>query len=186
MSADKPRYANFPERDLKVVIGEHINATNTKLLTKLTIGKYEMSFLQQENGSNTLKAVREAVGILAKAESMAIETDEKHREYLGITKAGNAEKIVGLWILTPFELTQSAHLIWCRWSELGNTAKTGVAFKVNTKFTADDIANLIRAAQKNAVSLAAGEAFTLKGNPPPRFQKKTTASALPVAEAVPA
>ena len=39
-------YANFPERELKVVIGANINAVSTKTLRRMSIGTYEMSFVQ--------------------------------------------------------------------------------------------------------------------------------------------
>ena len=40
---EKPvTYANFPERELKVVIGPNINATITKTLRRMSIGTYEM------------------------------------------------------------------------------------------------------------------------------------------------
>jgi hypothetical protein len=174
----KPRFANFPERELKVVIGDHINPTNTKLLTKLTIGKYEMSFIQQENANVTLSAVKECLGALAKAEKLTLTIEDKNREFLSIVTAKNDDKSYQIWISTPFELTQSAHLLWCKVSEGG---KVAVSFKILTKYTADDIANLVKAAQRNLVEVPAGEPYVLKGNPAPRFQKKVKA-----AEAAPA
>ena len=58
MLETKVKYANFPERELKVVIGPNINAASTKTLSRLSIGTYEMSFIQQERGKNTAKATR--------------------------------------------------------------------------------------------------------------------------------
>jgi hypothetical protein len=185
MPEAKLRYAGFPEREFKVVIGDHINPTNTKLLTKLTIGKYEMSFIQQENANITLAAVRETLNALAKAEGLVLSIEDKNREYLGIVSAKGAEKSYQVWISTPFELTQSAHLLWCKVTE---GAKSGVSFKILTKYTADDIANLVKAAQRSLIEVPAGEPYVLKGNPAPRFQKKAKpaeAAAAP-AEAAPA
>ena len=81
--------------------------------------------------------------------------------------------------VTPFELTQSAHIIWAKFVELTGEQKVGVAFKLNTGYTFEDIENVLKAAQKNAIVLPEGEPFVLKGNPPPRFAKKAVA---PVAE----
>jgi hypothetical protein len=169
----KPRYANFPDRSLKVLIGEHINPTNTKLLTKLTIGRYEMSFVQQENATATAKAIREIVSVMAKAEGMTVAYDDKHREYTFIAQATGSERSVLIWVQSPYELTQSAHLLWCKVSQAD---KVGVSFKINTKYVADDIANLVKAATARLTAVPADDAFVLKGNPAPRFQKKAKAA----------
>jgi hypothetical protein len=187
MSESKPKYANFPERELQVAIGENINATTLKTLTRLSIGTYEMSFLQQEKGKATNDAARTALNALSKLAKL-VPTSEKTRDFVGHFIAQNEDVIYKLWITTPFELTQSGHIIWVRYSQLTGDKKTGVAFKLATAFTIDDISNLIKKAHDNAVVLAPGEAFTLKGNPPPRFQKKSAASevAAPEAGEVPA
>jgi hypothetical protein len=185
MSDAKPKYANFPEREPKVVIGANISAVALKALTKLSIGTYEMSFLQIEKGKQTLEAVRTALNHLAKAQPGWLLHAETHREYVGIACARRDGAEVKLWVTTPFELTQSNHLVWARVSETGETPKVGVAFRLNNTFTPDDVANLIKTAQKNAVTLGEGEAFVLKGNPPPRFVKKAPAAdaAAPAVEA---
>ena len=174
MSESKPKYANFPERELQVAIGQNINATTLKTLTRLSIGTYEMSFLQQEKGKATNDAARTALNLLSK-QAKLIPISEKTRDFVGHFIAQNEDVVYKLWITTPFELTQSGHIIWVRYSELTGDMKTGVAFKLATAFSIDDISNLLKKAHENAVVLAPGEAFTLKGNPPPRFQKKAAA-----------
>ncbi|HEX3135810.1 MAG TPA: hypothetical protein VHX44_19765 [Planctomycetota bacterium] len=176
-------YANFPERELKVVIGANINAASTKTLRRMSIGTYEMSFVQQERGKNTADAARTAMNHLAKALGLTV-TPETHRDFVYTVSAANAEHKFQLWVTTPFELTQSAHIIWTKYVELGGEAKVGVAFKLSTGFTFEDVEVVLKAAQKNAVVLPEGEPFTLKGNPPPRFAKKAVAA--PAAEAAPA
>ncbi len=179
---EKPvTYANFPERELKVVIGPNINATITKTLRRMSIGTYEMSFVQQERGKNTGDAARTALNHLAKALGLTT-TQESHRDFVYSASAANAECKFQVWVTTPFELTQSAHIIWTKYTELGGEQKVGVAFKMSTSFVCEDVENVLKAAQKNAVVLAEGEPFTLKGNPPPRFAKKVVA---PVAEEAP-
>ena len=42
MTDAKPKYANFPTNDPKVIIGANINAATTKTLTRMSIGTYEM------------------------------------------------------------------------------------------------------------------------------------------------
>ena len=175
MSESKPKYANFPERELQVAIGQNINATTLKTLTRLSIGTYEMSFLQQEKGKATNDAARTALNLLSKQAKLT-PTSEKTRDFVGHFIAQNEEVVYKLWITTPFELTQSGHIIWVRFSELTGDMKTGVAFKLATAFSIDDISNLLKKAHDHAVVLAPGEAFTIKGNPPPRFQKKTAAA----------
>ncbi len=182
MSESKPKYANFPERDLKVVIGANINAATVKTLTRLSIGTYEMSFLQQEKAKATNDAVKTALSARAKPASLTL-TSEASREFVGVWIAQGAELKIQAWITTPFELTQANHIIWVRYSELTPDGKVGVAFKLATAFSADDVANLIKTAERNAVVLPAGEPFQLKGNPPPRFQKKAAASEAPAGEA---
>jgi hypothetical protein len=176
----RPRYANFPERDPKVVIGPNINATSAKQLSRLSIGTYEMSVAQQERGQITSDLARSALHAIAKAGGLTLEAG-KSREFVGCYSAKNAEVCWAVWVTTPFEPGQSAHIVWAKYSELAGEKKVGIAFRLNTAFTVDDIGNVLRAAQKNAIVVPEGEAYVLKGNPPPRFQKKTTA-AVPVAE----
>ena len=177
-SEARPKYANFPDREPKVVLGAHINATATKALTKLSIGTYEMSFLQQERGKLTCDAVRTALNHLGKANHWQL-ASEPSREYVGVF-SGKGEVIeIKLWITTPFELTQSGHLIRVKVSDAGEVPKVGIAFKLATAFSADEVTNLIRAAQRNVQDLPAGEPYVLKGNPPPRFQKKAESAAAP-------
>jgi hypothetical protein len=171
MTDVKPKYANFPERDFKVVIGANINATTTKTLTRLTIGGWEMSFIQQENGALTVNAAKSALNALARAQGMTVATEES-KEFVGVFDAKGAELRIQLWITTPFELKQSAHVIWCKVSEPAGENRVGIAFKLATAYTVDDVNNLIKAAQKNLVKVPEGETYTLKGNPPPRFVKK--------------
>jgi hypothetical protein len=182
MTDSKPKYANFPERDLKVVLGANIGTAILKTLTRMSIGTYEMSFLQQEKAKATNDAVKTALKLHAKAAGLTI-THEPSREFVGVSVAQNAETKIQLWITTPFELTQANHIIWARFTELQGEQKIGVAFKLATAFSTDDVTNLIKAAQKNAVVVPAGEPYVLKGNPPPRFQKKAVAE--PVADAAP-
>lgn len=176
MSDAKPRFANFPERELKVQIGPNINPTNTKALSRFTIGAFEMSFIQQENGAVTVESARQAMNGLAKEVGMVV-TKEAHRDYVGIFAAANNDVQYKLWITTPFELTQSAHLVWVKYVELTGEQKVGVAVKNATSFSADEVRSVLNAAKAKAVKLADGEAFVLKGNPPPRFQKKAKAEA---------
>ena len=179
----KVKYANFPERELKVVIGPNINAVSTKTLSRLSIGTYEMSFIQQERGKNTADAARTAMNHIAKAMGLT-PTHETHRDFVCASSAANAEHKFNVWVTTPFELTQSGHIVWTKYQELTGEGKIGVAFKLSTSFTLEEIEVVIKAAQKNAVVLPAGEPFTLKGNPPPRFAKKAVAA--PAADAEPA
>ncbi len=185
MTEAKLKYANFPERDLKVVIGPNINASISKTLTRMSIGTYEMSFTQQEKGAATSEVVRQALQGHARATGMQF-TSESSREFVACQKAENAEVRYQIWATTPFEPTQANHIIWVRYTELTGEKKTGVAFKLATAFSADDIANVMKAAVKNAVKLETDEPFTLKGNPPPRFQKKKPAEAAPEAADQPA
>ena len=181
MTDSKPKYANFPERDLKVVIGANINATTLKTLTRLSIGTYEMSFLQQEKAKATNDAVKSALNSLARQANLTV-THEQSRDFVGTYVAQNAEIRYQLWVTTPFELTQAAHIIWVRYTELaGEEPKTGVAFKLATAFSADEVTNLLKTGVKNAVALPAGEPYVLKGNPPPRFQKKAAGTDAPAA-----
>jgi len=171
MSDAKPKLANFPERDLKVEIGQNINAATTKTLTRMSIGTYEMSFIQQEKGTATAESARQALNALARALGMKM-ASEPSRDFITSLSATNAEHKYNVWVTTPFEPTQANHIVWAKYAELEGEKKVGVAFKLANTFSADDVANIIRAAQKNAIKLAPGDAFTLKGNPPPRFQKK--------------
>ncbi len=181
----KPKYANFPETSFKVVIGPNINAATTKALGRLSIGTYEMSFVQQERGTATGDAAKSALNALSRATGMTMSV-ESHRDYVCTLSAANAEHKFQIWVTTPFELTQSGHIIWVKFTELGGEAKVGIAFKLSTSFTADDVANLLKAAQKAAIKLPDGEPYTIKGNPPPRFAKKAAApvegAAQPAAE----
>ena len=176
----KVKYANFPERELKVVIGPNINAASTKTLSRLSIGTYEMSFIQQERGKNTADAARTALNHIAKPLGLTV-THETHRDYVCASSAANAEHKFNVWVTTPFELTQSGHIVWSKYQELTGEGKIGVAFKLSTGFNFEEIEVVIKAAQKNAVVLPEGEPFTLKGNPPPRFAKKAVAA--PAADA---
>ncbi|MBN8525340.1 MAG: hypothetical protein J0M02_08400 [Planctomycetes bacterium] len=172
MPADsRPRYANFPEREPKVQIGPNINATASKQLTRLSIGTYEMSVPQQERGQITTEAARVAMSAIAKAGGMQL-TPEKSREFVGAFSAANADVKWNVWITTPFEPGQSAHIVWAKYTELTGEKKVGIAFRLNTAFTSDDVGNVLRTAQKNAQVIPDGEPYILKGNPPPRFQKK--------------
>jgi hypothetical protein len=175
MSENKVKYANFPERELKVVIGGNINANTTKALSRLSIGTYEMSFMQKERGDNTSAAARAAMNILASSMSLTV-SPQKHRDYCCWFIADNAEHRFQVWVTTPFELTQSAHIVWCKYQELGGEGKVGVSFKLSTGFVSDDILHLLKHAQNTAVKLATDEPFLLKGNPPPRFAKKNAAA----------
>lgn len=176
MSDTKPKYANFPERELKVVIGPNINATTTKTLSRLSIGTYEMSFTQQERGNATRDAAKIAMNHVARPLGLTVSVGE-HRDFVCVLSAANAEQSLHLWVTTPFELTQSGHIVWTKYVELTGEGKTGVAFKLATGFTSDDIETQLKNAQKNAVKLAPGEPYTIKGNPPPRFAKKTATPA---------
>ena len=179
MTDAKPKYANFPERDLKVAIGAHINATTAKALTRLTIGTYEMSFTQIEKGKVTCEAVRLALNQFGKANNLALAT-EPSRDYIGTYTASSPEVKFQLWVTTPFELTQANHLIWVRYQQLAE-GTNGVAFRLSNAFSIDQILDLLKAAQKNAIVVPAGEAYSLVGNPPPRFQKKGAAEVAPAA-----
>ncbi len=180
MTDAKPKYANFPERDLKVAIGAHINASTAKALTRLTIGTYEMSFTQIEKGKVTCESVRLALNQFGKANNLALST-ETSREYVGVYAAASPEVKYQIWVTTPFELTQANHLIWVRFQNLAE-GTNGVAFRLSNAFSPEQILDLLKAAQKNAIAVPSGEAYTLVGNPPPRFQKKG-AAAEPAAEA---
>lgn len=187
MPADsRPRYANFPEREPKVLIGPNINANTTKQLTRLSIGTYEMSVAQQERGQITADAAKSALQAVSKAAGMAFQV-EKSREFVGAFSAANDDLRWQIWITTPFEPGQSAHLVWAKYTELSGEKKVGIAFRLNTAHSVDDIGNVLRSAQKNAIVVPEGEAYVLKGNPPPRFQKKTAlteaAADAPAAEA---
>ncbi len=178
MPDKKVKYANFPERDLKVVIGTNINAATTKTLCRLSIGTYEMSFLQQERATLTSENARQAMNHLAKAMELEV-TPDSHRDFVCIIRAQNAEHRYTLWVTTPFELTQSAHIIWIKYEELGGEKKIGVHFKMATGFTCEDIENILKVAPTKAEVLEPGAPFVLKGNPPPRFAKKKKAEDAP-------
>jgi hypothetical protein len=181
MNAPKPKYANFPERDLKVVIGPHINAATMKALGKLSIGTYEMSVAQQERGQATRECARLAMNHLAREIGLTV-TAEETRDYLCCFVGVNDKNKFKLWITPPFESGQANHLVWVQYNELEGDKKVCVAYKLATSFTSEDILNVLKNAQKNAIVLPEGEPFELKGNPPPRFAKKNAAEAKPAAE----
>lgn len=185
MTQTKPKAANFPERDLKVVIGPNINATTTKALSRMSIGTYEMSFMQQERAVITSDAVRSVTNAMGRLQGYTV-TPEESRDYVCTVTAANAEHVFKVWVTTPFELTQSGHVIWCRFTELGGEHMVGISFKLATSFNVDDVAHIMKAAQKNAVKLVEGEPYTLKGNPPPRFLKKAVVEETAPAESAPA
>jgi hypothetical protein len=185
MPENKPRYANFPEQSFKVIIGPNINAATTKALGRLSIGTYEMSFVQQERGTATGDACKSALNVLSRATGMTM-TVESHRDYVCTLSAANTEHKFQIWVTTPFELTQSGHIIWVKFTELGGEGKVGIAFKLSTSFSIEDVANLLKQAQKSAIKLPEGEPYTIKGNPPPRFAKKVAAPAEGAAQAAPA
>jgi hypothetical protein len=178
MSDVKPKFANFPERELKVAIGPNINAGTTKTLTRMSIGTYEMSFTQQEKGTATAEAARQAMGTLARAMGLTAASTPV-RDYVSCHTAQNAEHKFMVWVTTPFEPTQANHIVWTKYVEVGGEGKVGVAFKLANAFTVDDIIAVLKKAQDNAVKLGADEPFMLKGNPPPRFQKKAKPAETP-------
>ncbi len=178
----KPTYANFPERELKVILGAHINATLLKALRRESIGTYEMSVIQQERGKVTCDAARAGINQLARELGLKAESHET-RDYLIAYSAGNAQHRFQMWVTTPFESGQAAHLLWTKYSELeGDAKKVGIAYKLATGFTSEDMIAQLKAAQKNAHVLEEGKPYELKGNPPPRFQKKAPAAAAAPAE----
>ncbi len=175
----KIKYANFPEREFKVVLGDNINVNTGKTLCRMSIGTYEMSFTQQERLSASAEAVRYTTAALGRLPGYTV-TSEKSRDYVSHVTVATAEHLYDIWVTTPFELTQTSHIVWCKFVELEGDKKIGVSFKLATGFSADDITNVMKAAQKNAVVVPEGEPYTLKGNPPPRFQKKAAAPAAEV------
>ena len=174
MTEVKQKFANFPDAALKVAIGANINAGTSKTLTRMSIGTYEMSFTQQEKGTATCEAVRVALNTLARSKSMQASA-EASRDFLAAITAQNAEQRYQAWVTTPFEPTQANHIVWAKYTELSGEQKVGVAFKLANSFSVDDVLGILKTAEKNAVKLEPGDAFTLKGNPPPRFQKKKPA-----------
>lgn len=180
MSEKKPVFANFPERGLKVVVGPYISATNAKLLRKLTIGTFEMSVNQQEKIGGTVENARVALTDLAKDRGLTFELVE-NRDSAGAFKADGSNARLQVWIGTPFESGQTTHLIWAQFTDPSKPRHIGVAFKLNTSFSIDDIVALCKKAQDNAKDLEADEPFEIVGNPPPRFQKKEKAPADPAA-----
>lgn len=174
MTAQK--YANFPERELKVVLGPNINAQTSKLIGKLSIGSYEMTVPQQEKIQSSVSNARLALNIIAREMQLSASAVED-RDYACAFKAENAEHRFQIWVTTPYEGGQTSHLVWTKYTDLTAPRKIGVACKVNTAFTMEDMLAQLKLAQKNAVDLKEGEPYTLKGNPPPRFAKKTPAAA---------
>ena len=186
MTDAKPKYANFPTNDPKVIIGANINAATTKTLTRMSIGTYEMSFTQIEKGKLTSSAVKSALNIMSKGLGLTL-TSEASKDFVGVYTAASADVHYQAWITTPFELTQAGHVIWVLYKELsGDAPKIGVAFKLATAFSIDEVTALVKTAQKNAVILGEGDAYTLKGNPAPRFQKKEVNAVVPAAADTPA
>ncbi len=181
MTEAKQKFANFPEREFKVVIGPNINAGTTKTLTRMSIGTYEMTFTQQEKGTATAECARLALNHLGRALGLAV-TSEPNRDYICSYVAQSPEHKFNIWVTTPFEPTQAGHIVWAKYTEIAGEGKVGVAFKLSTGYTVDDIAAVLKAAQKAAVKLEAGEPFMLKGNPPPRFAKKAKPADGAVAE----
>ena len=90
MPDQKVKYANFPERELKVVIGANINAASTKTLSRLSIGTYEMSFIQQERGKITGDAARTALNHVARPLGLTV-SSEQSRDFVTALTAANAE-----------------------------------------------------------------------------------------------
>src|SRR4051812_37569105 len=115
MTETKPRYANFPARELKVVLGPHLNATTMKALSRLTIGTYEMPVAQQERGKITCDAARFAVNTRAKETALTVEKQES-RDFLISYVAANDQHEYKLWVTPPFESGQAAHLIWTKYT----------------------------------------------------------------------
>lgn len=182
MTAQK--YANFPERDPKVALGPHINANTMRLLAKLSIGTYEMTVGQQEKVAASAEYARHAINALSR-ELQIQPTSQETRDYLcAYTTEGQGHKFQ-IWVGTPFEGGQTSHLVWTKYTDTTAPRKIGIAFRISTAFNTDDMLNLLKQAQKNAVDLQADEPYMLKGNPPPRFVKKTKAEA-PAGEAKPA
>jgi hypothetical protein len=130
-----------------------------------------MSFIQQERATISAEQARQAMNHLAKAMELTV-TPGSHRDFVSVIAAENAEHRFSLWVTTPFELTQSAHVVWVKYEELTNEKKIGVHFKMATSFNCEEIENLLKVVQTKAEVLEAGAPFELKGNPPPRFAKK--------------
>lgn len=172
MTDKKPIYANFPERGLKVQIGPHINATNTKLLRKLTIGTYEMSIKQQEKIGGTVENARLALSGLARERSLRFEVVES-RDCAGAFRAEADTQRIQVWVTTPFDGSQTNHLVWAKVSDPSQARRIGVAFKFSTSFTTDDIVNTVKKAEEAIADLEAEAPVVIQGNPPPRFKKKT-------------
>jgi hypothetical protein len=172
------KYANFPERELKVVLGPNINAQITKLIGKLSIGSYEMTVGQQEKIQASVSNARLALNIIAREMQLSASASD-NRDFACAFKAENGEHCFQIWVTTPYEGGQTSHLVWTKYSDLTAPRKIGVACKVGTAFTMDDMVAQLKQAQKNVVELQADEPYTLKGNPPPRFAKKTPAAAAP-------
>ena len=169
------KYANFPERELKVVLGPNINAQITKLIGKLSIGSYEMTVPQQEKIQGSVSNARLALNIVARELQLSASATED-RDYACAFKAENAEHRFQIWVTTPYEGGQTSHLVWTKYTDLTAARKIGVACKVSTAFTMEDMVAQLKLAQKNVVELGADEPYTLKGNPPPRFAKKAPAA----------
>lgn len=170
-AAAKPKTVNFPERDPRVVVGDHITANNQRILARMTIGTYEMSVPQQENANATTKAVKVAVSELAKAQGLVVEI-EKSKDFITIASFQGEGRRTTVWITTPLEPTQSGHICWARIREDGAERKIGIAYKLANAFTPSDIQSVIEKANKAIRVVPEGENYILSGNPPPRFTKK--------------
>jgi hypothetical protein len=170
------KYANFPERELKVVLGPNINAQTSRLIGKLSIGSYEMTVGQQEKIQGTVTNARLALNIIARELQLAASASE-NRDYAAAFTAENGAHRFQIWVTTPYESGQTSHMVWTKYTDLTAPRTIGVACKVSTAFSMDELLAQLRLAQKNAVELKEGEPYTLKGNPPPRFVKKTPTTA---------
>jgi hypothetical protein len=137
-----------------------------------------MSFTQQEKGTATAECARQAMSTLARAMGMTAASTPS-RDFVSCHTAESAEHKFVVWVTTPFEPTQANHIVWAKYQEIGGEGKIGIAFKLANSFSVDDIVGVLKKAQENAVKLPAGEPFTLKGNPPPRFQKKAKPTEAP-------
>ncbi len=171
----RPRFLNFPDRDPKVILGAHINATNARALTRMTIGTFEMSVGQVEAARESAAIAKSALAGLAKERKLTVEA-EKSRDHVSVQHAKGEGLSISLWVTTPLEPTQSAHLVWARVTNLAD-GTVGIAAKLANDFSANDMLGVIRKAESNQQKLGAGEPYVLNGNPPPRFAKKTAAPA---------
>src|SRR4051812_18179985 len=96
------KYANFPERELKVVVGPNINAQLTKLIGKMSIGSYEMTVGQQEKIQASVPTPRLPLNIVARKLQLAA-TASDNRDFACAFKAENAAHCFQIWVTTPYE-----------------------------------------------------------------------------------